>query len=109
MIFLYNCRLFRRDVVVKKEEKVEKITATVSSLRLDAIAAQAFGTSRAKIHQDIICGKIKVNWQEITRPDFLLKIGDVLSGRGRGRVCLKNIMGKSKKGRLIINLEKKTE
>lgn len=80
--------------------------ATTASLRFDAIAAAGYGASRSQIAREILAGKIKVNWQEITKPDCLLKEGDVLSARGRGRVKLASVAGESKKGRLKVILER---
>lgn len=91
-------------VTPRQEGKI--ITTTVSSLRLDAIAAAGFSTSRAKLSKEISAGKLKVNWQDTTKLDFGLKEGDVLSVRGRGRVILREVAGESKKGRIKITLER---
>lgn len=87
-------------------QQTKIIETTVPSLRLDAVAASGFSTSRTKIVNEINGGKIKVNWQEVMRIDYILKEGDVLSGRGKGRVILQKVEGVSKKGRIKITLEK---
>ncbi|QNB45158.1 photosystem II S4 domain protein [Thermanaerosceptrum fracticalcis] len=88
------------------EREGKSITTTVPSLRLDAIAAAGFGTSRTRISREISAGKIKVNWQETTKTDHLLKEGDVLSGRGRGRVLVQEISGTTHKGRIKVTLQR---
>lgn len=88
------------------EREGKSITTTVASLRLDAIAAAGFGTSRARMGREISAGKIKVNWQETIKPDHLLKEGDVLSGRGRGRVLVQEIRGTTHKGRIKVTLQR---
>lgn len=88
------------------EKEVVSLETTVASLRLDAVAAAGFRTSRSRISGEITGGKISVNWQEVTRLDFILKVGDVISARGRGRMVLKCTKGSTAKGRVKINIEK---
>jgi RNA-binding protein YlmH len=83
-------------------EKV--LRSTVASLRLDAIAALGFGESRTKMVKEIKSNRVKVNWKPVLDPDLALNPGDVISIRGRGRVIFKEVSGKSKKGRLGIEL-----
>lgn len=87
-------------------EEGKLIVTTVSSLRLDAVAAAGFSCSRSRIVRDISAGKIRVNWQEMQRLDYQLHPGDVLSARGRGRVVLEEIAGLTKKGRVKITLKR---
>ncbi|MCL6588528.1 MAG: photosystem II S4 domain protein [Firmicutes bacterium] len=83
----------------------EKILrSTVASLRLDAIAALGFGESRTKMVKEIKANRVKVNWKPVLDPDLDLNPGDVISIRGRGRVIFKEVSGKSKKGRLGVEL-----
>lgn len=84
----------------------EVITATVPSMRLDAVAALGFRTSRSKLTREILAGRFKVNWQEITRLDYQLSEQDVISCRGRGRVVIDSVGGQSKKGRIKITLKR---
>lgn len=88
------------------EKEVCTLETTVASLRLDAVAAAAFRTSRSRITGEIAAGKFSVNWQEVTRLDFNLKTGDVVSSRGRGRIVLKYVKGNTAKGRVKIGIEK---
>jgi RNA-binding protein YlmH len=92
---------------IHTEDKDGKIIATtVSSLRLDAVAAAGFATSRSKLTREILAGRFKVNWQEIARLDYQLNEGDVISCRGRGRVIIDSISGQTKKGRIKISLKR---
>jgi len=88
------------------EKAASLLTTTVASLRLDAVAAAGFRTSRSRIAPEITAGRISVNWQEVTRLDYLLKAGDVISARGRGRIILKDVGGNTAKGRVRITIEK---
>lgn len=89
-----------------REEKVKEIRSTVASLRLDAIAAAGFGSSRSRMADDIEAGKVKVNWQEAKGSAQTLKVGDLISVRGRGRVEFCEISGNTKKGRIGIVLKR---
>ncbi|KAI4453144.1 pyrroline-5-carboxylate reductase [Holotrichia oblita] len=89
-----------------KEEKIKDIKATVASLRLDSVAAAGFGMSRSRMAEEIAAAKLKVNWQETTNASHSVKLGDVISMRGRGRVEVCEIPGKTKKGRFSIALRR---
>lgn len=82
------------------------IKTTVSSLRLDCIASSGFGISRSKIVPYIRSEMVQVNWEPVTKPDHILKEGDMVSLRKRGRIKLLEIAGMSKKNRYHIILEK---
>ncbi|HWR08409.1 RNA-binding protein [Sporomusa sp.] len=89
-----------------KEEKIKEIRSTVASLRLDAVAASGFGTSRTRMAEDIAAAKVKINWQEAKSPSQAVKVGDVISMRGRGRVEVIEVPGQTKKGRYSILLRR---
>ena len=82
------------------------IRSTVSSPRLDAVAADGFGVSRTKMARLIRAGIVRVNWQPVMRPDKLLAPGDAISIRGRGRVEVVSLAGETKKGRLGLVLKR---
>lgn len=87
-------------------QKVTVITDTVASLRLDSVAASAFGLSRGKAADAIRMGLVFVNYVEAAKADMMLKEGDKLSLRGKGKAKLASIGGKSKKDRIYINIER---
>ncbi|BBB93007.1 MAG TPA: YlmH/Sll1252 family protein [Methylomusa anaerophila] len=92
--------------IAPREEKVKEIRSTVASLRLDAVAAAGFGTSRTRMAEEIAALKVKVNWQEAKSSSQTVKIGDVISMRGRGRVEVCEIPGQTKKGRFSVVLRR---
>ncbi|MDQ0203012.1 YlmH family RNA-binding protein [Pectinatus haikarae] len=92
--------------IAAKEERSKEISATVASLRIDSIAAAGYGTSRSKMTSDIEADKLKLNWQSVKNPSQTVKEGDVVSMRGRGRVEVFQIKGKTKKGRIGILLRR---
>lgn len=98
-------RMDSAELILTKQEG-KTIATTVAALRLDAVAAAGFGASRAKLAREISAGRMRVNWQEVTRLDYQMKEGDTISGRGRGRVILKSVTGTSTKGRVKVVLER---
>lgn len=92
--------------IIAKEERVKEIKTTISSMRLDVIAAAGFGTSRTKMAEEIAAAKLKVNWQDAKSSSQTVKAGDILSMRGRGRVEVCEVLGQTKKGRTSILLKR---
>jgi len=89
-----------------RPETVKEIRATVASLRLDSVAAAGFGTSRTQMTEEIQADKVKVNWKDTKSPAQIVKAGDMISFRGRGRVEVLEITGQTKKGRTGVLLKR---
>jgi len=83
----------------------KEVRDTVSSLRLDAVAASGFRLSRGKAAALIESGKVQLNWRECVKPDRPLEAGDVVSARGFGKFELSEVGGLTRKGRLSIVLQ----
>lgn len=88
------------------EQQCEEVRDTVSSLRLDAIAATGFRLARGKAAALVEGGKIQVNWQDCTKPDKLLAEGDVVTARGFGKFEVSTVGGVTRKGRTSIVLKR---
>ncbi|MEW5857727.1 MAG: photosystem II S4 domain protein [Cyanobacteriota bacterium] len=69
-----------------REPKKKELTTVEASLRLDAIASAGFGMSRSKMVDFIDSGDVRLNWKEVTQPSHLLKSGDLIAIRGKGRL-----------------------
>lgn len=91
-------------MIPEREQNLVRITA--ASMRFDKIAAAGFNVSRNDMAEWIRAGQVQLNWRPETRPDRLLSIGDVISLRGYGRIRLKEEVGKSRKDRHILVIEK---
>lgn len=87
-------------------ERVKEVKSTVASLRLDAVAGLGYGVSRSRMAREIKAEKVKVNWKPAKSPDYKVAAGDVLSMRGRGRVIVAEVGGRTKKGRIGIILKR---
>lgn len=90
----------------QREEQVKVISATVSALRLDAVAAAGYGVSRSRMAEEIKSQNVKVNWKEAKNAAQSVGEGDILSFRNRGRVEVAEVRGTTKKGRISITLKR---
>ena len=89
---------------------VKTVRDTVAALRLDAVLAAGFSTSRSKAADLISAGRVAVNHRECMKGDRTVAEGDVLTCRGLGK-CLgkcvvKEVLGASRKGRIMLVLER---
>lgn len=92
--------------IAPKEERCKEIRATVASLRVDSVAAAGFGSSRSRAASDIAADKLRLNWQPVKNASQAVKEGDILSMRGRGRLEVAEVGGRTKKGRIGLLLKR---
>ena len=88
------------------EERVKTVNTTVSSLRLDSVAAAGYGVSRSKMADYITSERVNLNWQVKSSPSQAVKEGDIISIRGRGRVEVTAVKGTSRGGRIFVELNR---
>jgi RNA-binding protein YlmH len=88
------------------QEKEKTINTTVASLRLDGIISAGFGLSRTKAAELIKSGRVRINWEEKDVTSKVIKQGDVISIRGKGRIILEEIAGNTKKDKIRIVIKK---
>ncbi|WP_206459157.1 YlmH family RNA-binding protein [Anaerovorax sp. IOR16] len=86
--------------------KRKEIIDTVASLRLDNIVASAFSMSRSKAAEAVSKGIVSVNGVQKLKPDNLLRQGDKLVLRGKGKAIVKEIGKETRKDRIFIVLER---
>lgn len=87
-------------------ERFDIISGTVSSLRLDCIAALAAGTARGKAQQ-LISGKCVVcEGNTVTSDSFKLSEGDSFSIKGHGRFMLAQAGQITRKNRIYVKIKK---
>ena len=94
------------DEIQNNISKVKVLNTTVSSLRLDGIVSAGFGVSRSDSTQAVKSGKIKLNWQEEQSATRIVKAGDTISYKGKGRIVLKEVLGQTNKERTKIIIDK---
>ncbi|MBP1041531.1 RNA-binding protein [Vagococcus sp. BWB3-3] len=83
--------------VLRPKDSWEIEQTTVSSMRLDTVISSVFNISRQRAKTLVESGKVKVNWVESVRPDFMLALLDIISIRGFGRIQVREINGQTKK------------
>ena len=88
------------------EANVTEYRDTVSSPRLDALAASAFRMSRGKAAELIAAGRVEVNWRACAKADKLLSPGDTVTARGYGKFVLQDTGGLTRKGRLSVTIRR---
>ena len=87
------------------ERRMEERVFSVQSPRLDAVCAGAFRLSRSAAAQCISAGLLELNYATCLKPDALVREGDILSLRGRGKAAVLDAGShESKKGRLFVKI-----
>ncbi|SFS50252.1 RNA-binding protein [Marininema halotolerans] len=93
-----------RNQITAPIQETINMSISVASLRLDAVASDAFRITRSKVVTLIKNGRCQINWKTSENPAEPVKEGDILSLRGAGRAKVGEIQGRSKKGRLLVSL-----
>lgn len=88
----------------KVEMQKELITITVASMRLDNIVAELAKCSRNKANEILKQERVFVNFEVITKQTKEIKEGDRITIRGKGRFEIKQIIGNTKKGKIIVQV-----
>ncbi len=86
--------------------QVKLVHDTVAALRLDAVLASGFSLARGKAADAVAGGRVSLNHRECVKPDKAVEAGDVITCRGLGKCVLKRVGGQSRKGRIIIEIER---
>ena len=89
-----------------KPPTVKTIRDTVAALRLDAVLAAGFSVSRGRAAEFISAGRVSVNHRPCMKAGQTVAGGDVLTCRGLGKCVVKSVLGESKKGRIMLLLER---
>lgn len=84
----------------------KEITETVASLRLDAVVAALIGTSRAKAAELIEQKLVSVNSVVSEKGVKMVRSGDIITVRGKGRFIIDSAEDKTRKDRTIIKVKK---
>lgn len=94
------------EVVHPESDWEEPVSTTVPSLRLDAVVATAFHYSRQRMKTTIERGLVRLNWEEIDRPDYPVVVHDIMSIRHAGRIRIDAVRGltKKQKQRIVISV-----
>lgn len=96
-----HAQRFCGEVPVREPERARQ-SATVSSLRADAVLAAMLRCSRGQASELVRGGRLEINHVAVNNPHAPVYQGDLFTVRGSGRFRLEEIGGKSKKDRQFI-------
>ena len=85
---------------------MQEITLTIPSLRIDSIVADLCHTSRNKACQLIEQENVYINYNIVYKTNFMVKENDVLTIRHYGKYNILGIIGKTRKGNVLLKVEK---
>lgn len=89
------------ETAVKKPEERQLIAA---SKRLDVLVSAVYNFSRSAVKELFTAGKIYVNSRLCENFSYIPKENDIISVRGYGRFVYNEVLGSTKKNRLIISV-----
>lgn len=92
--------------IVPSEKKFKRISCVIASNRLDGIINKIWGFSRQNSLVFIKQGKVRVNYTEISKNDFRINAGDVISLRGKGKAKIVSMEDRTKKGNIRVEVDK---
>ena len=85
-----------------REKRMRELTFSVKSPRLDAVVGGMFGLSRSSAAEAVKAGLVSLNYAENTKCDTAVKECDIISLRGRGKGCVLELGGLSRRDRQFI-------
>ena len=94
------------DYKIENQNKYLNKTCFLASLRIDVVIAGFYNLSRKDAQEMIKDGLVKINHKECLNVSLMLKENDVLSVRGKGRLIVDAVGGKTKSGNLVVELKK---
>lgn len=101
-----TCEVLPTACISEYEAPFKEFAANVPSLRLDSVAAAAFGVSRSTTAEAVRARLVAVNGLQTVKPDLSISPGDVLTWRGKGKAQLLSVDGKSRKDRIFVSIKR---
>lgn len=94
------------DCLLAEKPTAVEDSFTVSSLRLDSVVKNAFRVSRSDAVTAIESGLVFINDSECLKADKKISEGDKIVFRRKGRIIVRDCSSVSKKGRIIVIINK---
>ena len=88
------------------EPEVKELRDTLASLRLDNIISSGFRVARSLAAQYVTTGRAAVDGLPCEKPDKTVEEGSRISVRGLGKIKLKSVNGRTKKGRISVVIDR---
>ena len=89
-----------------EEPKTERIEIIIPSMRVDSIVSEIIRTSRAKATQIIKEERVFINHELVIKGSKEVKESNIITVRGKGRFKVGKILNTTKKGNLVLEVEK---
>lgn len=89
-----------------KEPKTVTVKVIIPSMRIDSILSEIIRTSRAKALGVIKEERVFVNHELVLKGSKEVKENDIVTVRGKGRFKIKGIVSNTRKGNLVLEVEK---
>lgn len=100
-------------VSLNKVDKIENAVVNyddenilISSMRLDLVVSKTTNLSREKSKDYINAKCVRVNGVINTNNDYNIKVGDIISILKYGRIIIDEVVGTSKKDKIILKIKK---
>lgn len=97
-----------RDSLEIPAARITEVQDTVSSLRLDAVVSSAFSMSRGKAADLIAAGKVSLDHTPCVKSDKAVGENSIITARGFGKAVVRECSRLSKKGRIILIIDRYT-
>ena len=88
------------------ERNFKRLNPVVASNRVDGIINKMWGFSRQDSLTYIKQGKVRVNYEVISKSDFRIKTNDIISVRGKGKAMVIAMDHLTKKGNIRMEVDK---
>lgn len=89
-----------------EEPKTQIVKIIIPSMRIDSIVSEIIRTSRAKALAIIKEERVFVNHELVVKGSKEVKENDIITVRGKGRFKIKEIISNTRKGNLVLEVEK---
>lgn len=87
-------------------QSTEILNIIIPSMRVDSIVSELIKTSRSKVIEIINAERVIVNCEVAYKNSKLLKENDVVTVRGKGKFKINKIVNYTKKGNIVLEVEK---
>ena len=99
-------KLIKLEELQLEEPKTQILNIIIPSMRIDSIVSEVIRTSRSKAAEVIKEERVFVNHELITKGSKEVKTNDIITVRGKGRFKIGSILNHTKKGNVVIEVEK---
>ncbi len=92
--------------VKEKIEKFEELSIIVNSMRIDNFVSELAKTSRSRAEEIISFGNVFLNYEIVQKSSKIVKIGDILTIRRKGKFIIGEEIRKTRSDKMVISIKK---